>query len=82
MHIGDIGGLGLGPNMVVVTIFHDFHGYGLGMRGRFADEGGGQTSSYHQSVRGGNSPPQYAMFYKLFSYQTLKIVYINNVQQK
>ena len=32
--IGDIGGLGLGPNMAVIAFVHAFHGFGFRMRGR------------------------------------------------
>lgn len=32
--IGDIGGLGFGPNMAVVAFVHALHGFGLRMRGR------------------------------------------------
>ena len=31
--IGDIGGLGFGPNMAVIAFVHAIHGFGLCMRG-------------------------------------------------
>ena len=37
--IGDIGGLGLSPNMAVIAFVHAVHGLGLLMRGRDTEWG-------------------------------------------
>ena len=37
--IGDIGGLGLSPNMAVIVCVHAVHGFGLRMRERNTDWG-------------------------------------------
>jgi hypothetical protein len=34
--IGDIGGLGFGPNMTIIAFVHAIHGFGIRMKGREA----------------------------------------------
>jgi hypothetical protein len=65
--IGDIGCLGLGPNMAIIAFVHAVHGFGLCIKGRDTNRGGGRTSHYHQSEGAGNSPLQFAKCYNLAS---------------
>ena len=49
--IGDIGGLGLGPNMAAIVFVHAIHGFGLRMREK--DTNWGRTNIRSPSKGGG-----------------------------
>lgn len=61
----DLGDLGLGPNMAIVTFVHVVLKFDIHMKWWDAIKGGAQTLDYHQSVGERNSPPQFAMRYYL-----------------